>query len=175
MKTYQKRYAFLTTYNETLFLKQSQLSNGEWVLWYSNPIFHDTVSNFDPGSDRGYRDCVSIRECFLYFFYMSNSSVNCVANNRMDNTSWTSSTRGRKLFGAKSIGKHITDREVDGSAGGEVVGEQAAPQLEESGYRSIRTAWTAATFPHIPEASQNEKKGPLRSLLGLLKRGNRKE
>jgi hypothetical protein len=147
-----------------------------------NPISHGTLSNFnirDPGNHRSYRGCVSVRECFLYFLHISNISVvNCIADNRTDSTSWTSSTRGRKLFGAKSTGRHITDdREEYGSAE-EVIGVQAAPQLEENGYESSWTAGTTATDPPVPKVSQKNKreKGPLRSFIGFFKHDdNRKQ
>ena len=81
MKVYRMRYAFLTTYEQTVFLKQEQLQDGEWVLWYSSPIFleakpifHDTTSNLhieNPNDHRSYQDCVSLKECILYFLHMS--------------------------------------------------------------------------------------------------------
>ncbi|KAL2001236.1 hypothetical protein VTN02DRAFT_2079 [Thermoascus thermophilus] len=74
----QSKYGFLTTYEQTIFLKQDKhpTRKGRWVLWHSPVILHDTQSRRVPGpSGRGqdlsnpalYRQRVSLRECFLYF------------------------------------------------------------------------------------------------------------
>lgn len=66
------KYGFLTTYNETVFLKQEPHPNheGEFVLWHSNIIHHNTffkdVKSKDPLHFHGR---VSLRECFLYFAF----------------------------------------------------------------------------------------------------------
>src|SRR3954447_7819930 len=113
MKAYKRKYAFLTTYEETMFLKQEEQENGEWVLWYSEPIFHHVNSNFNianPDDHRQYRGCVSLRECFLYFHHISGSdSTDYMADNPTDSKLWTDTTRGKKLYGSKSQGKHIVD------------------------------------------------------------------
>lgn len=73
----QSKYGFLTTYEQTIFLKQDKhpTRKGRWVLWHSPVILHDTQSRRVPGpSGRGqdlsnpalYRQRVSLRECFLF-------------------------------------------------------------------------------------------------------------
>ena len=77
MKVYRKRYAFLTTYDETVFLKQEQKEDGNWVLWHSNPILHLTESKAaDPDDYKSCYDCVSLRECFLYILALSCDAEN---------------------------------------------------------------------------------------------------
>lgn len=43
------RYGLLTTYHCTIFLKQDQNTDDKWILWYPNPIVHETSSDVDPG------------------------------------------------------------------------------------------------------------------------------
>ncbi|KAL8651994.1 MAG: hypothetical protein Q9210_002946 [Variospora velana] len=80
MKTYRYKYGFLTTYNDTVFVKHeicegpmataNGLSSGspESMLWYSNPIRHDIESLAVPQNSGplAYRERVSLRECMLY-------------------------------------------------------------------------------------------------------------
>lgn len=68
------KYGFLTTYDQTIFLKQAPLNSkrGEWALWYSNVILNTTRSTPVDGVDlrfkyrHEYHGKVSLRECFLF-------------------------------------------------------------------------------------------------------------
>ena len=71
------KYGFLTTYDQTVFLKQDNhpTRKRRSVLWYSPIIYHDTPSSMvenrhDKGKDVSnpalYHRKVSLRECFLY-------------------------------------------------------------------------------------------------------------
>ncbi|KAL1998285.1 hypothetical protein VTN02DRAFT_6463 [Thermoascus thermophilus] len=66
------KYAFLTTYDQTIFLKQEPhpTKQSQWALWHSNVISHTTASEeVDPKAKfDAYRNRVSLRECFLFLW-----------------------------------------------------------------------------------------------------------
>jgi hypothetical protein len=87
-------YGYVTTYNETVFVKQAKAlvgQNTKWVLYYSNPIRHDTTYIDNPTANdnpRGppdpetgalgrrlrwnpYLGCVTFRQCMFYITYQS--------------------------------------------------------------------------------------------------------
>ncbi|KAK2808596.1 hypothetical protein FQN50_004628 [Emmonsiellopsis sp. PD_5] len=57
MYDYGSKYGFLTTYNQTIFLKQERHRTGEYRLYIPNIIYHTAT-----GSKSG----VSLRECLFY-------------------------------------------------------------------------------------------------------------
>lgn len=67
----QLKYAFLTTYRRTIFLKLGKVEGKEkLVLWHSNPIRND-VGYVEVPSQQGpvptaYHNKVTIRECFMF-------------------------------------------------------------------------------------------------------------
>src|SRR5437667_3962081 len=84
------KYAFLTTYNQTVFLRQEEHpgKKGEWVLWYSNVIKNGTASiQVSSVSPRDFHGKVSLRECFL-FLAVQGASNNWYAKNEMHVDSW---------------------------------------------------------------------------------------
>lgn len=84
------KYGFLTTYNETIFLKQEPHPSikGKWVLCVSPVINHHTSSGRVNGKAdfRTYRGRVSLRECFLYIMNLAVKAPR--AKNRMNDKSW---------------------------------------------------------------------------------------
>ncbi|KAH8427142.1 uncharacterized protein LDX57_004859 [Aspergillus melleus] len=56
----QVRYGFLTTYDETIFLRQVKSRGGVWRLEYSEPIRHDARAGQNSGE-------ITLREAFWYF------------------------------------------------------------------------------------------------------------
>ncbi|WEW58793.1 hypothetical protein PRK78_004261 [Emydomyces testavorans] len=69
MHTRKCKYGFLSTYDETIFLKQGPhpFRAGEWALWYSDIIFGNQNSmDIDSTSPADLHGKVSLRECFLY-------------------------------------------------------------------------------------------------------------
>ncbi|KAM3087644.1 hypothetical protein ACMFMG_001721 [Clarireedia jacksonii] len=87
LKTNNLKYGFVTTYNETMFLKVEKKDiKGEekYVLYYSNVIGHTTIYNsnrfaYDNPLDvngrplrwNPYQNCVSTRQCLYYMTYLS--------------------------------------------------------------------------------------------------------
>lgn len=65
MRKYDVKYGFLTTYNETIFLKK-EYRGDDWVLWHSRPISNNTTSTGVGQNLSDLADHVSVRECFLY-------------------------------------------------------------------------------------------------------------
>lgn len=55
------RYAFHTTYEETVFLRQV-VHNGRWILEYSPVIHHTAIGIHNPSQPTP----VSLRQCFLH-------------------------------------------------------------------------------------------------------------
>ncbi|KAH8805001.1 hypothetical protein F5884DRAFT_754579 [Xylogone sp. PMI_703] len=65
------KYGFLSTYDETVFLKQDidPQNPGGYALFYSDIILHSTSSEEVPGPNpqpEDFRNTVSLRECMLY-------------------------------------------------------------------------------------------------------------
>jgi hypothetical protein len=106
------RYGFLTTYHYTIFLKQEQSTDNRWVLWYSNPIGHETSSSdVAPGATDplAYHGKVSVRECMLFFAHEIQSD-NYKATNSMSIWNWVSSNLKKAQEGE--------DRHIDEPPGG---------------------------------------------------------
>lgn len=80
MKTAGLCYGFVSTYDETIFLKQEVL-NGEWTLLYSNAIDGGNKSSASGGKPR-----VAVRECFWHFLNPINEGHG--ANNTVPWASW---------------------------------------------------------------------------------------
>ncbi len=72
MKTCNLRYGFWTTYRETVFLKQEQSKQGEWLLRVSNIIKFDTKSGLTRRADDNLNGRVSLRECMLFLICETN-------------------------------------------------------------------------------------------------------
>lgn len=83
------KFGFLTTYNETIFLRQDvHPVTGKWMLWHSNVIHHTTASEDVQGDNpENYFGKVSVRECFVYLAMMVDSG-NYRADNPMDDAKW---------------------------------------------------------------------------------------
>ena len=67
MYVFRLTYGFITTYDETVFLKIQEHGNS-LVLIFSNVINHSTTSR-DVNPGEVYEGKVSLRECMLYFFH----------------------------------------------------------------------------------------------------------
>ncbi|OJJ67702.1 hypothetical protein ASPBRDRAFT_34067 [Aspergillus brasiliensis CBS 101740] len=95
-------YGFLTTYDETIFVKQAlhpdKKKSGQMTLWYSNLIKHHTPSTAaTPGSSHmDYRGKVSLRECFLFLGKMTSTGASVCVNN-MKSANWVD-TKGKKKY-----------------------------------------------------------------------------
>lgn len=93
MHTGKVKYGFLTTYDQTIFLKQTphQARKGRSVLWHSPVIAHNTASRpvekNHSGNALSYRHKVSLRECLLFLAKKANSS-NYSAVNPMSLGRW---------------------------------------------------------------------------------------
>lgn len=87
------RYAFLSTYEFTVFLKQAPHPSipGRNVLWYSRPIRHDTRSQNPVGdashASPSYWEKVSLREAFL-FLGLEIKENNWHFDNAMPRSDW---------------------------------------------------------------------------------------
>ncbi|KAL4786666.1 hypothetical protein BJX76DRAFT_355022 [Aspergillus varians] len=80
MKTAGVQYVFISTYNETLFLKQ-ELHNGQGTLLYTRAI--EASTQFSANA-QGAVPQVTIRECFLHFLSLINegyaAQIPCLRN-----------------------------------------------------------------------------------------------
>jgi hypothetical protein len=82
----KRKYGFLTTYEETIFLKQEQVGE-EWVLFVSH-VFKHTVRSISPQSGEHFfgpgklRDKVSVRLAMLTLLWLSRAEGDYVADNR---------------------------------------------------------------------------------------------
>lgn len=128
MAMYKLKYGFLTTYNQTIFLKQEQTpqegkavdkERDEWVLWYSNVVFHSDVSTTVPNRNdpMSYHGQVSLRECMLYLIAMAGGiTSDFFANNK--SKVWVDDEPSDRTR-ASRFGKWITDKSKDqGSSSG---------------------------------------------------------
>ena len=91
------RYGILTTYRNTIFLKQEPdpSDDRQWVLWYSNVITHDTSSLDVAGATsdpQAYYGKVSVRGCML-FLIREIQRGNHRATNSMNVRRWTDAMR----------------------------------------------------------------------------------
>jgi len=80
----KRKYGFVTTYEQTIFLKQEQVGK-EWVLFISH-VFRHTVRSIDPQSGErffdGLRPKVSVRLAMLTLLWLSRIEGDYVADNR---------------------------------------------------------------------------------------------
>lgn len=62
----QSAFGFVSTYNETIFLRQTQLASGQWHVEYSPVIYSTDV--YEPSSSQGHGSgpSVSMRQCMFY-------------------------------------------------------------------------------------------------------------
>jgi hypothetical protein len=72
MKTFNVKYGFWTTYDQTVFLKQERIEKGRWVLRVSNIIKSRAESNLMLRADENLTDSVSLRECMLFLICATN-------------------------------------------------------------------------------------------------------
>ena len=92
-------YGFLTTYNQTLFFKRDR-EETNLVLYMSNIIHHSTRSQDVIGGGRRNEDFygrVSLRECFLYFFWLGKDGGNWQVGRggRMTRSAWVRNSKPR--------------------------------------------------------------------------------
>ncbi|KAE8347712.1 hypothetical protein BDV24DRAFT_157187 [Aspergillus arachidicola] len=87
MKLANMRYGFLTTYEQTVFFRQV-VSNGRWVLQYSDVIKGGTVRK--EALNGNYQDRVTVRECFMYLMLLAN--VHHTAVNPLPMAQWVDQT-----------------------------------------------------------------------------------
>ncbi len=107
MRLFQLKYGFLTTYNETIFLKQElgqaqeqqQHRRGHqqqevaqpWILWYSSVIHHSTSSVVPTDTPPTYRNRVSVRECMFFLLSITSGGPEYfTASNNMPMKDWVS-------------------------------------------------------------------------------------
>jgi len=82
----KRKYGFLTTYEQTIFLKQEQVDE-EWVLFISH-VFKHTVRSIGPQSGERFfspgdlRHKVSVRLAMLTLLWLSRTEGDYVADNR---------------------------------------------------------------------------------------------
>jgi hypothetical protein len=80
----KRKYGFVTTYEQTIFLKQEQVGK-EWVLFISH-VFRHTVRSIDPQSGERFfddhRPTVSVRLAMLTLLWLSRTESDYVADNR---------------------------------------------------------------------------------------------
>ncbi|KAE8330048.1 hypothetical protein BDV39DRAFT_191005 [Aspergillus sergii] len=87
MKLANLRYGFLSTYEQTVFFRQI-VSNGRWVLQYSEPIKGST--KYEEVLDGNYENRVTVRECFLHLIRLA--ETHHVGGNTLPMTQWVKNT-----------------------------------------------------------------------------------
>lgn len=75
------KHAFLTTYNETIFLRKVDLHR-QWILQYSPVIFHDDRGNVITGE-------VSLCQCLYQMALLGQSDSDFGVNTGIRNQVWT--------------------------------------------------------------------------------------
>jgi hypothetical protein len=113
MHTNNVKYGFLTTYNQTVFLKQEPhpRNRRRWVLWHSPVIYHDAPSRCiegDPRNVLSFRNRVSLRECFL-FLVRKVCSGDYYTENQMGEEQWFAPN----LLSKGSDSDYVTDSSSD--------------------------------------------------------------
>jgi hypothetical protein len=84
MKQGELKYGFVTTYDETVFLKQ-ECRNGIWVLRYSSPI--RSGAKFDDRTPGGRAPVITLRQAFWHLLACINEDHK--AANPILPTAWT--------------------------------------------------------------------------------------
>lgn len=64
MYAFDLKYAFLTTYTQTVFLKQEEVK-GKWKLYFSDPIYNDTGKSTTPAQGDSVPG-LTVRHCLLW-------------------------------------------------------------------------------------------------------------
>ncbi|KAK2807048.1 hypothetical protein FQN50_005622 [Emmonsiellopsis sp. PD_5] len=83
MHTYSMKYAFLTTYKHTIFLKQDMNQEGNIpILYVSTPV--DATASPPPGS----RDFVSVRQCLYYLLVTTRNTKDAIFVNHLPMNEW---------------------------------------------------------------------------------------
>jgi hypothetical protein len=77
------KYAFLSNYDEAIFLKQEMVNN-QWELHYTKIIKHN--SRYIPPSALNPQGGVSLRQCFFYIGKLALADP--VANNGLPDSQW---------------------------------------------------------------------------------------
>jgi len=77
------KYAFLSTYEETVFLKQEHV-NGRWEIHHTDVIYHS--SHYIPPSSLVPEGVVSLRQCFFYIGTLALAGPG--ADNRLPSIQW---------------------------------------------------------------------------------------
>lgn len=72
MRQLNCEYGFLSTYEETMFIRQLQSPDGSWQVWYSEPI--PSSHNYVPASRKAPLQ-VSMRMCMQYVCDLAKTSV----------------------------------------------------------------------------------------------------
>lgn len=90
MQEFDLKYGFLTTHKYTVFLKQAQGKDGNWVLYFSNLIDRATQSTEVDMMHRTPEELhgkVSVRECMLHLLAITNNG-DYVARNSTNPGKW---------------------------------------------------------------------------------------
>ncbi|EGE04538.1 hypothetical protein TEQG_03409 [Trichophyton equinum CBS 127.97] len=85
MYQHKIRYGFLTTYNETIFLKQKLFKDSTWGLLVSTPVSSDIEANRKTGA-------VSLRQCLYYLMCVTEDPKNRIADNTTPLEQWVDDT-----------------------------------------------------------------------------------
>lgn len=99
------RFAFISTYEETVALKISKQSNGKYALYYSERIPHSQVV-VDHGTD-GVLSKVSVRLVMLYLIYRAShgDGTSSLDPSQIPTKSWTAD----KASGLSGVPAEISD------------------------------------------------------------------
>ncbi|EFR01366.1 hypothetical protein MGYG_04373 [Nannizzia gypsea CBS 118893] len=83
MHHYQMKYGFLTTYNDTIFIKQGPIEKtSEWALYISPPIHYSAVAD----ESKGY-PVVTVRQC-MYYLMRATCDGGHIAQNPTELDTW---------------------------------------------------------------------------------------
>lgn len=158
------KYGFLTTYDQTVFLKQepSRQRPGRWVLWYTNVIFHNAPSTFLGRDDFRFKNRhlyggkVSLRECFLFLAHKIRSGDYKVENT-MNDKHWIGAAIGASVGSRKPKSPldsdHISDSDESSgseSTSGSPTGAPTASKAREAtmdSRKDSRSSRSAAIGP----------------------------
>ncbi|KAK2796988.1 hypothetical protein FQN50_009357 [Emmonsiellopsis sp. PD_5] len=94
MLALRMKYGFLTTYNQTIFLTQAQRAqDGQWVIYYSNPILHTTETVKISRKTTNLKDTISIRDCMAAVAWLAHEDSRVSRNDSTEKLVTTFSSK----------------------------------------------------------------------------------
>jgi hypothetical protein len=164
MKTFNLKYGFWTTYEQTVFLKQEKNQQGKWVLKISNIIKSTTTSNLKHAATANLRESVSLRECMLYLMCETGGPLQKAKalNNDKDfiSAATPKAETGPVAPSISKLSKALSQVDDDESSDeklspAELREQQARSRHDRAAKRAVSAPGTGAPLQSVHESSQD--------------------